>query len=84
MNIRAVSGYTQKQIATALDVTEHTIRNWEKGRSVPTLTIQQFKILCRLLNCDPFDLPESLKVDESQPASDSDHIIGREVSASTR
>lgn len=48
---------TQDEVAKALDVSSQTISNWEKGRSVPNLTIGQMKILCNVLRCNLSDIP---------------------------
>jgi DNA-binding Xre family transcriptional regulator len=39
-------------------VTDHTVRNWEKGREEPRLFIWQVKALCDLLQCELGDLPD--------------------------
>ncbi len=49
---------TQKELAEALGVTDDTVANWERGRSVPTLTIPQFKMLLRVLQVTPEELPD--------------------------
>ena len=38
---RKIAGLTQKGLASALDVSESTVINWEKGRSEPTVTQAQ-------------------------------------------
>lgn len=57
--LREKVGLTQEALADALGVTDHTVRNWEKGRAEPRLTISQTKILCRVLQCSLEDLPDS-------------------------
>ena len=49
---------TQKELAEALGVTDDTVANWERGRSVPTLTIPQFKMLLKVLQVTPEELPD--------------------------
>jgi DNA-binding XRE family transcriptional regulator len=61
VNLREKAGVTQKQLAEVLQVTDHTIRNWEKGRAEAKLEIWQVKEMCRLLKCDIWDLPDSFK-----------------------
>ena len=46
---RIDSGVTQRRLAIALGVTEATVRNWERGRHIPTLTPRQTYTLCEML-----------------------------------
>jgi len=57
IELRNRKGLTQDQLADAIGVTPHTIRNWEKGRSEPRLTIGQVKALCKALDCSLWELP---------------------------
>lgn len=61
VNLREKAGVTQKQLAEALKVTDHTIRNWEKGRAEAKLELWQVKEMCRILKCDVWDLPDTFK-----------------------
>ncbi len=49
---------TQKKLADALGVTQDTVANWERGRSVPKLTVPQFKALLKVLQVTPEELPD--------------------------
>ncbi|NJN04889.1 MAG: helix-turn-helix transcriptional regulator [Leptolyngbyaceae cyanobacterium RM1_1_2] len=49
---------TQEQIANGIGVTDHTYRNWIKGRAEAKLTIRQVKALCTLLRVSLSDLPD--------------------------
>jgi transcriptional regulator with XRE-family HTH domain len=54
-DLRERAGLTQRQLAIALDVTESTIANWERGRN----GLKWFKMvadLCKALGCSPNDL----------------------------
>ncbi len=57
--LRESVGLTQEALAARLGVTDHTIRNWEKGRTEPKLTIRQTKALCAALNCSLEELPDT-------------------------
>jgi DNA-binding XRE family transcriptional regulator len=50
-------GLTQDDVAEALGISGQTVSNWERGRSIPTLTIDQVKTLCKLLRCSLEDIP---------------------------
>ncbi|NET37442.1 MAG: helix-turn-helix transcriptional regulator [Cyanothece sp. SIO1E1] len=58
LELRLKANKTQEEVAEAVEVRDHTVRNWEKGRSVPRLTIRQVKALCRILDCSLDDLPD--------------------------
>lgn len=58
VKLRTRLSLTQKDLATALGVTEQTVRNWEHGKANPRLSIRQVKELCRLLECSIEELPE--------------------------
>lgn len=45
---RVNAGYTQKQAAQALGVSETTVIKWEKGTSIPLA--DKFVEMCRLYN----------------------------------
>ena len=57
---RKIAGITQIALADALNVSESTVINWEKGRSEPTVTQaqQSAEVVNRPLDCIIF-LPES-------------------------
>lgn len=63
VNLRQRAGVTQEELAKALKVTSHTIRNWEKGRAEPELQIWQVKMMCTILGCTLDELPDRFKVD---------------------
>lgn len=56
--LRKRAGVTQRALANALEITDHTYRNWLTGRSQPSLSIRQFKRLCKVLDCTPEELPD--------------------------
>lgn len=53
--LRQKAGLTQQALALKVDVTETTIRNYEKGRSILEW-IERIIRLCDALNCQPSDL----------------------------
>lgn len=70
VKLREKAGLTQESFARSLGVTDHTIRNWEKGRAEPKLTIKQWKKLCELLNCTVEELPNSFAPGGDRPGGD--------------
>ena len=63
--LRKRAEITQEGLAKALGITDHTYRNWVKGRSEPTMTVKQMKLLCSLLNCRLEDLPDDFSETEA-------------------
>ena len=63
VDLRKRAGITQKVVADTLKVTDHTVRNWEKGREEPRLFIWQVKALCKILQCELEDLPDHFKAE---------------------
>lgn len=52
---------TQRDVATAANVSVQTVSNWETGRyKEAKLTLPQFKALCRILQWTIEDLPDDL------------------------
>ncbi len=58
MRLRTIRHITQKELADSLGVTENTVANWERGRSIPKLTPNQFKTLLKVLEISIDDLPD--------------------------
>ncbi|MEL6260473.1 MAG: helix-turn-helix transcriptional regulator [Cyanobacteria bacterium J06626_6] len=63
--LRKKADLTQEGLAQALGITDHTYRNWIKGRSEPTMSIRQMKLLCNLLGCTLDDLPDDFTQSEA-------------------
>ncbi|ABW31466.1 helix-turn-helix domain-containing protein [Acaryochloris marina] len=54
--LRQDAGLSQSELARALDIAESTVRNWDQGRSIPTLSALEYPHLLKLLNCSPEEL----------------------------
>lgn len=50
-----------EEVAVALDVAVSSVRNWEQGRTVPKLRVDQMAALCRLYRCDIFELEQACR-----------------------
>lgn len=61
--LRQEIGLTQRELADMVDVTETTIRNWERNRNATTWFVRVAK-LCKALNCSPDDLVEMVESEE--------------------
>jgi DNA-binding transcriptional regulator YiaG len=48
-------------VASKMGISESTVRNWEKGRTIPTLRIDQFEELLNLYGCSFQDLVAAVK-----------------------
>lgn len=62
--LRESVGLTQRELADKVGVTDTTIRNYEKGRSVLEW-IERIIKLCEALNCQPEDLIEYVELREN-------------------
>ncbi len=62
--LREAVGLTQRELADKVGVTDTTIRNYEKGRSVLEW-IERVIRLCEALNCEPKDLINYVDAGES-------------------
>ena len=60
-------------VAYHLGIAESTVRNWEKGRTLPKLRIDQFGELLRLYQCSFDDLENAIKESISKAQSDSNN-----------
>lgn len=58
--LRHQKGFTQSQVAKALDIDVSTVRNWEKGRDGTKMFVRVAK-LCELFDCKPSDLYEPME-----------------------
>ncbi|MDG2614697.1 helix-turn-helix transcriptional regulator [Thermoleptolyngbya sichuanensis XZ-Cy5] len=67
VELRERAGLTQESLAQMLGVTDHTVRNWEKGRAEARLTLKQFKILCAALKVTADELPDTFSPGDQSP-----------------
>lgn len=63
--LREAVGLTQRELADKVGVTDTTIRNYEKGRSVLEW-IERVVRLCEALNCEPKDLIDYVDVEQDK------------------
>ena len=59
--LRQRAGLKAEVVAVQLGIGVSTIRNWEQGRTVPRLRLDQFVDLCRLYRCDIEELYRAAK-----------------------
>jgi putative transcriptional regulator len=53
-------------VASRVGVGESSVRNWEKGRTMPKLTIDKTAALCQLYQCSIVELAEAVTVSMAQ------------------
>lgn len=46
-------------VASRVGIAESSVRNWEKGRTIPKLTIDKVAILCELYQCSIVELAQA-------------------------
>lgn len=72
--LRERAGLRTIDVAFHLGVSESSVRNWETGRRVPRLRLDQFINLIRLYKCTVDELEvamqESIRTSGEQPAVD--------------
>lgn len=59
MNIKSLrqrANLRAEEVAVQLGIAVSTIRNWEQGRTIPKLRLDQFDLLCQLYNCTIHEL----------------------------
>jgi len=79
--LRKRAGLTQRSLAIALDVTEVTIRNWEKGALD---WLENVVELCDIFECSPRDLLENFKkMREEYPLTQAELAQAMEVTENT-
>ena len=56
--LREKAGLSQEALARLLDVSGKTVSNWERGKSIASLTVPQMKSLCEALSVELKELPD--------------------------
>lgn len=69
MNLRKQLNLTQREVATAIGVTDQTVSNWEQGVYQPKLSPAQTLALCRVLRCSLEELVVTTFNKDSNPAT---------------
>ncbi|MDY6807297.1 MAG: helix-turn-helix transcriptional regulator [Cyanobacteriota bacterium] len=54
--LRERAGLTRAEVADRLEISETSVRNWETGRTEPTMTPQRYQKLLQILQCTPKEL----------------------------
>lgn len=59
--LRQKSGLKAEEVAVRLNIAVSTVRNWEQGRTLPKMRVDQFSCLCKLYNCTIEELEQAAK-----------------------
>ncbi|MGK7920962.1 MAG: helix-turn-helix domain-containing protein [Trichodesmium sp.] len=54
--LRERAGLTRAEVAERLGISETSVRNWETGRTEPTMTPQKYLEILEILKCTPEEL----------------------------
>ncbi len=54
--LRERAGLTRAEVADRLGISETSVRNWETGRTEPTMTPQKYLEILDILKCTPEEL----------------------------
>ena len=69
VNLRKRAGLTQRQVAWALDIRESTVSEWERGLSVPRLTLRKVSLMMKVYQCSLDELIEAFESNQVVSAS---------------
>ena len=64
--LRERAGISRAKVAEKLEISETSIRNWETGRTEPTMTPQKYVEMLRILQCSPEELAVASETSISQ------------------
>lgn len=73
--LRQKAGLKAEVVAVQLGIGVSTIRNWEQGRTIPKLRLEQFVDLCRLYQCSIEDLYRAAKQSTKEQGMVSDRTL---------
>ena len=59
--LRLKAGLRAEEVAVQIGVAHSSIRNWEQGRTIPRLRVDQVALLCRIYQCSIDDLEQSVR-----------------------
>jgi putative transcriptional regulator len=59
-------------VASRIGVAESSVRNWEKGRTIPTLSIDKTAALCELYQCSIAELDLAVRESIAQGNGETD------------
>lgn len=64
--LRLRSELTTHKVAQQLQIVESTVRNWESGRTIPRLRLDQFQHLCKIYQCEFNELCAAFQKTQAQ------------------
>lgn len=64
--LRERAGLSREEVAFRLVISETSVRNWEAGRTEPTMTPQKFLELLDLFKCTPQELAVATEISMTQ------------------
>lgn len=64
--LRLKAGLKSEQVVVQIGIAASTLRNWEQGRSIPKLRVDQFARLCESYGCTIQELNEAAQESVSQ------------------
>jgi DNA-binding transcriptional regulator YiaG len=67
--LRIRAGLSREELAEALDISEASIRNWEGGRTEPTMNPSRYAIILEILKCTPHELADATDLSMQQRRS---------------
>jgi len=68
--LRERAGLRTVDVASRIGVGESSVRNWEKGRTIPKLRIDQTGALLRLYGCTFDELEQAVKAAQANATSE--------------